>query len=557
MSRGDTASAPPGNARLEYVLVGVFALGYCLTRIPPGILVPFDTAWTEAGDWAATYNGWLLYVRGPWTLPPGATPALLHPHGSSVFYTNSVFWLCLVGKLLAPLFKEPFQLYGLYLASSYLGLGVVALWLFRALGLGVAPRVLGAAVATMDPVVNARFGHLALTAQWVLLAQVALGLVLAWRTPRAARLAWASALLAAFAVGLEGYLAAMAIPLSVAVLALARLRHRLPWRHLAGALATLGLGTLFMLWATGAITGGAVNRAAGGFGHYCADLTTFFNTNGMSRFIPPTGTSSMQGEGFGYLGLGVLLLLGPAAWHAVRARGAVARAALAAWPLLLVCLLEAWYAVSARVNFGGRLLFEWWGPFRLLGPLPDLFRTSGRFIWPLHQVLVVAAVLGAAAAAKRPRVAVGLLLAGALIQGVEVRGRPHIFVPRGQPRSTAPFRGLGAEHRHLVLLPMHVLYVCDYNEELVTRLTRIAASERLTFNSGGVGRVPEGVTAEACKARVTRVDPDTVYVVAPDSLDDFKDQGQCGVVDDVWVCVSSARETALRERLEAAEQHRP
>ncbi len=534
-------------ARVEYALVAAYGVFWFSTRADPKVLNPGYTAWMLNGDWAATYHGWLFHIGGPWTVPPGLTPQLLHPWGTSVFYTNSVYWLCLVGKVIAPLVDSEFQLYGLYLASSFVGLSVVSLWLFRRYQLDFVSRVVGAAVVVMNPVVMARFGHIALTAHWIVLLQVALALDTA-RNPEAGRRNARAALAAAVAsVGLEGYLAAISIPLAAAGLVVAHLRGRLPWRELGAYAAVLVTGTAVMLWLVGAFTGGPVGRTAEGFGEFSADLTTLFNSIGLSRWIPGIPVMPRQGEGFGYLGVGVLVLLAIALIGAAVRWRQTGRSVLAVWPLGAVCLAEALYALSARISFAGRPIVELWGAFELLGPLPSMFRTSGRFIWPLHWLLVVTAIIAASRVLGR-RTAIPVLLAAAVAQGLEIPPRPQVFAPRHVGRMSAVWDGIGREYRHLELVPIQIQWICPYNEELVARLSQLAFREGLSFNSGLVGRAPEGI-GQRCHARhAGPIDEQTVYVVNPAYLPDFAG-GRCGVLDDVWVCVSVARDTALSRRL--------
>ncbi len=147
------------------------AIVWFATRTQWRILDPFHTEWMLNGDWAATYHGWLFHLRGPVTLPPGLTPNLLAPWGTSVFYTNSVFWLCELGRIVGLFVSRDFQLYGLFMASSYAGLGVTGWWLLRRLDAPLVLRLAGGVLLMAEPMLPARVGHIALTGPWRVMLQ--------------------------------------------------------------------------------------------------------------------------------------------------------------------------------------------------------------------------------------------------------------------------------------------------------------------------------------------------------------------------------------------------
>ena len=107
--------------------------------------------------------------------------------------------------------------------------------------------------------------------------------------------------------------------------------------------------------------------------------------------VPAIPVGGGQYEGFGYLGLGVLgcaavaLALRP--WREARPTGA--------GPLVWVCVLMAVFAFSHRVQFAGWTVISYQTLFRRVAePLAYVYRSSGRFIWPLHYLCIAGAVAG-------------------------------------------------------------------------------------------------------------------------------------------------------------------
>lgn len=546
------APTPPLPSRrqtiIEVLVLVVAAVVWFGVNTQWRLLNPFHTEWMLNGDWAATYHGWLFHIHGPLALPPGLTPDLLAPWGTSVFYTNSVFWLCELGRVIGLFVKSDFQLYGPFIALSYAGLALVGWWLLRRLEVPLVLRLAGALILMAEPMLIARFGHVALTAQWLVMLQVVLGVLLVTDAKDPGRLALLSAGAAAFAVGVEGYLAAMTIPLAAANLVIARWRRQVEWKTVLQASGLLVLGPAVMLWLVGAIMTDPVNRTADGFGDFSADLGTLFNSHNLSRWIPGFTVQSRQGEGFGYLGLGTLMLVVTSLGVAATRLKATARVLWLLVPLLVMVVGEAFYAASARVTFSGKVLFELWGFFKLLEPLPSMFRTSGRFVWAIHYLVGVGAVASVAVAAKKRALWGAPLMVACVVQLAELPARPHVFeVPQLPPPLGPEWTGLEGKYRHLRVVPIQVQWVCGYNEALIARLSQVAVREGLSINSGLVGRVPAAVPS-LCNARFTGpVEKDTIYVVDPNYVAEFHG-AKCGALEGIPVCV--AAETALAAKLQ-------
>jgi hypothetical protein len=552
-SMSEVGIAPGGKASIrerwpEVAILLVGALLWCVTRTQPKLLDPFHTEWLLKGDWSATWHGWLFFVKGPWHVPPGVVPELLAPYGTSVFYTNSVFWLAVPGKLFALVTDREFQFYGWFLVSSFAGLALFPWWFLGRLGAGPVLRVAGGLLVMADPMIPARFGHMPMTAQWLIVAQVAVALLLVLAPADPRRLMAISLSAALFAFWTDGYIAAMGIPLFAANVVLAVRQAKWPWREAAVSFVVLAVGAALALWLVGAFLPDKVNRTAEGFGDFSADLGTLVNPHVFSRWIPGFSMGPRQGEGFSYLGLGALLLTVVTVPLVAQRWRSLPRVLLALLPFLVIVLGEAIYAASARVTFAGRTLFEAWKLFELLGPLPSMFRTSGRFVWPLHYLVILGAL---AVVARRPAKAWAFMVCGcAAIQLAEIPARPNEFDPPPPLPTLSPaWTGLRGAYRHLELLPVQVQWVCGYNEGLVTVLSRVAAREGLTINSGLVGRVPAAIP-ERCNARHTGpVAPDTIYVVDPPSYASDLHGAKCGVLDGIPVCVADG--TKLADQLSA------
>lgn len=507
--------------RLEVLLLASAGLAWCVSRCAWHVLDPRETAWMHNGDWEVYYQAWLLHTRGPWTLQLGSIPGLLHPYGLSVFYAGANFWLCLVGKLVAPFVTGEFQLYGLFYLVSFVGQALAYRWTLKQAGVTGPARFFGAMLGLVDPVLMARMGHIALMAHAITVVQIGLALR-AWRRPEdASRTARWTVGVAVFSVGIEAYLAGQAIPLALAVLAITRLSAKRAWKALAGDVVLLAAGVFFMLWQVGAIPAGDVDRSADGFGQFSSDLLALFNSQGYSKLLPALPHGPRQGEGFAYLGLGGLALLpfavvSLAVW--VHKNGA--RRLVPLTPLVVVAILTAAYAWSSHVTVRGQevLNLEW--AFAPFGAITSAFRTCGRFIWPLHYVVSLGAIVLVTRLLRVAWPATIVLAVAAGVQGYELNANNPAFFHPPPPPIGPDWAGLGKKYKHIQIVPVQVQWVCDYDPAVVSFLTRVAAQEGMTINSGNVGRVPRAVKA-ACGATFTGpMVPETIYVAAPTHLGD-------------------------------------
>lgn len=527
--------------RLEVVLLVAAGMAWAASRTGWQILDIRQTSWLNDGDWQVYQQAFLMHVHGPWTLQPGAIPGLLHPDGLSVFYTAAIFWLCLAGKLLTLVVPGEFQLYGWWIFGCYVGQALSARFLLKQTSVTGAARVGGALLALVDPVLMARNGHLALMFHAVIILQLALAIRAVRRPDDAERTARWSLVLPLFGVGLEAYLPAQLIPLCVATLFITHLTGARPWKRLPVDVAALAVGLVVMLWLVGAIPAGEVDRTAEGFGQFSSDLLALVNSQNLSRLVPSLPANPRQGEGYAYLGLGVLALLPIAVFALLRERKTSLPFLRRLSPLLVAVLLLAGYAWSSHVTVLGRevLTLEWlFAPFSFL---TSAFRTCGRFIWSFHYLVSFGViVLVARLVQTRSVVAALLFSAASAAQGAELIADRTAYVRPPDPPVDPQWMELGKTYKHLALVPSQLQWICGYDVEAVWHLTRAAALSRMTINSGNVGRVPKRARDACGKAFEGPLDPTTLYVVSPRNVSDAGLRGaQCSSLGRYFLCRGS------------------
>ncbi|OJT22179.1 hypothetical protein BO221_24380 [Archangium sp. Cb G35] len=530
-------------------------------------LDPSDLDWVGDGDLAQHVLGWMHFRNAPWGLPLGRTPDLMTPLTMTVGFADSNPWVSVLLKPFSRWLPQDFQFIGPWFAlcfalQGWMGARLTGLFTPRPLD-----QLLGAALFAMAPVLLYRTGHDTLCAQWMILALLYLNL----RPREDARRTWNALGWAAgvnvLASGVHPYLEVMVFALTLALLLSGVREHHLSRRSAAvvlGGLAVTVIG-LFLLFG---YVGQDVTASAAGFGAFSADTLTLFNAMGWTRWgVPSLNQGPGQYEGFGYLGTGVLALAGvtlawrPSAWWP-RVKAALRTHA----PLMGAVLLMTLLAFSTVVTVSGWTVISIRGLTQPLQPLLAPFRSSGRFIWPLHY-LVTTGVVALALWRWRasPRVATGLLLATVVLQAVETpaawsRDR---FEGVAWPRLRAPeWEQVDPFYRHIVLYPPDIrisVMPCVLNTfpaSAYVSFGDLAYRKHLTTNSGYSARLNEQKVDEVCQAlradvNAGRLSPDTLYVVDRREDETFRRLGEqvtCGTLDDFRVCVT-AREGTFREAL--------
>ncbi|MGE5358635.1 MAG: hypothetical protein ACM3NQ_06410, partial [Bacteroidales bacterium] len=181
----------------------------------------------------------------------------------------------------------------------------------------------------------------------------------------------------------------------------------------------------------------------------------------------------------------------------------------------------------------------------------------GRFIWPLHYLLLLFGVWGATrvAGAGRRAAATTVLAIVVIVQAADFWVDASWSADKQFRRAPAStFALTKGNYDHLALYPMQVLGVCGdpYQEAHAYRYMLLAYQVGLTYNSGIYARVPAAKIAAEC-TRLQQVveagalDARTIYVVSPTSVPLFTKAGAaCGRFDGDWVCVSRDSDETFR-----------
>ncbi len=343
------------------------------------ILSPTYISWLFEGDSTTHWLGWQYFRYSPllqW--PIGANPGYGMAIGSSVVFTDSVSLMALLFKPFNEFLPDNFQYSGFWILLCF---ALQSYFAWKLLSLFTQNKWLpfiGCVFFIIAPVALWRLQyHYALFAHWLLLAALYLYFSQKFLTVR-----WV-ALLAA-AVLIEPYLVAMVIAICFADLIQRRSLNQAGNTKSLQYLLVISLSTIFTMWAAGYFMLGD-SVGASGFGYLRTNILSIIDPDNMwSRVLHDQKGGGGDYEGFGYLGLGMILLGMVAFYEFIKHFKLNFIPKLL--PILFVSFVLFMFAISNHVGLGKYELFTYQVP-SILEKFTTSFRTSGRFFWPVYYLI--------------------------------------------------------------------------------------------------------------------------------------------------------------------------
>jgi hypothetical protein len=385
-------------------------------------LNPVNTGWILGRlDPMQHYLGWLFYRNGEWSFPLGLNPLFGQDLSSSIVYSDSIPLLAIPLKILGPFLPERFHYFGIWIFASFL----LQAWLaWKILGMyskSAALRLLGCGLFIFFPPMLWRIntpagGHSALVGHFLILW--ALYLIL--RPSQNKRtLLWV--LLLAISVLTHFYIFSIVALLWLADLANHFLvKHEISSKEVLQEILLALLCVLFLTWQAGYFAISASLNNDRGYGLYGMNVLGLVDSQGWSYILESRTNPSSWGEGFAYLGLGVMIA-GLAAFITLFNKSTNNGNFLVSFfknqrylGALIIFLMI--FAISNRVGIGD---------FSFTYPLPawalriaDVLRSSARMFWPVQYLLIIGIFI-AIVRAYSQKIALAILLICFLIQAAD------------------------------------------------------------------------------------------------------------------------------------------
>lgn len=466
--------------------------------------------YNAGGDILMHQLGWEWFRQSAWQFPLGFIPAYGYPAGTSVAFLDSIPLMALLFRPFSAWLQTPFQYFGIWELASLIGQILTGMLIVQEFTRAWSLKILGASLLVLSPPMIFRtFYHSSLSAHWLLLAAIWF-ILLAYR----GRLwRWGWVILFGLAVLIHPYFVPMLAPLWVMSMFFYYRTRTQKWQVMFDLTAVTAV--IFLTgYSIGLFNLQYDSLSASGFGLFSWNLNGFVNPfHFSSTYIQPMATgNSGQYEGFSYLGLGVIMLL-PATVYVFVQKENVRRR----WVFFLVfglaSLAYTLFALSNKAFLGSHPLWDVVLPAWLM-EFFNLFRTSGRFIWPVFYFLVLFVLI---TTIRHLRYPIPVLLLVILLQWsdlqplYEARKIPG-FTTYDSPLQAGFWQAAAQTNQHLVMLPVTKLALTE------EAFAIYAAHHQLTLNRGYFARGDD----QALQAYGTQIwqdlqrrqaQPDTLYIL--------------------------------------------
>lgn len=356
------------------------------------VISPTNTDWifTMPDDSGQHYLGWVFFRKTPWTFPICLTDGLTSDGMVSCMYSDSIPIMAVFFKLLSPVLPETFQYLGIWGVICFAlngGFGSVLLYRITS---DITFAVTGSMFySAFIPSIARITHHNSLGAIWLII----IPLILCTERKNSRNwLPWA--VTCAVAVMIHVYFVPMIYMVMLGHIIML-VFHEKKVKNAVITFSASTVAVILTMWITGAFYGRG-SYVDGGYGLFSANLNTFVNSMGYSRFLPVLDSMDGQGEGFGYLGLGMIICVVICMISAVIYRGKISAYVrshrVEAVSLCIVFAVSFLWAVTSRITFNNHIIIDIPLPGFVISCL-SVFRASGRFIW-LPCLIVITASLG-------------------------------------------------------------------------------------------------------------------------------------------------------------------
>ncbi|MBU3584108.1 hypothetical protein ICN41_08935 [Polynucleobacter sp. 15G-AUS-farblos] len=175
------------------------------------------------------------------------------------------------------------------------------------------------------------------------------------------------------------------------------------------------LSIFLVAWLTGYLLPSSGDLKAEGYGVYKLHLASLFDSNGWSYLLNDLPNGFDAGEGFAFLGLGVLVLLPATIFIFFRHANQISNIAKRFPFLLLTLVILCLFALSNSISLSN-WTFQYDLPNQVIS-LASILRSSGRMFWPVFYIIYF--VILFLVIRYLPRFAIPLICTALLIQIID------------------------------------------------------------------------------------------------------------------------------------------
>lgn len=345
-------------------------------------------------DLTQHYIGWRFFRNSNWHFPIGLMDNITYPNKISVIYMDAIPLFAIIFKLLSPILPKTFQYFGLWGIVCFMLQGGIGSLIVKKFSKDSLVCGLASLFFIISPImIDRTFWHSALAGHWIILLALYVWLNRNYFNTLVKKIAiWSILMMIASSVHL--YFIPMIVIIMVGYLIQEYLENKDVIEVLGIFFIPIFLG-IFILFILGAFVGN-VNIQSTSLGYFSTNLNSIVNPQDWSKYLKNLDlASSLQYEGFGYLGLGVIILFFISIYISINNRIEKAKTLYNKGYIIsaTVIVISAYLlAVSYIVTWGKNTLFTISYPNFIINLL-SIFRSTGRFIWIVCYLIIIFTII--------------------------------------------------------------------------------------------------------------------------------------------------------------------
>lgn len=377
--------------KYKYMIIpGILGIFVFIFLFGVNVLDPTNVEWlaNDPGDLSQHYIGWEFYRRSPWTIDFGMNYLINYPFKISVIFTDSIPLFAFIFKIFSNILPEYFNYFGMYGLLCYILQGVsVGLILKKFIKEDYLICILSI-IFLFSPIMRMRmFYHTSLSSHYLIFFALALAIYKDKLSTKKYIILWG--ILGFFTSLIHIYFLLMEGIILIGTTLYEFLTKKNIKKMLIPYITFIGGGTLStFLFGGFDMIGEALNEYS--FGCWNANLMSLFvSTQYHSKLYNLNLTQGIQYEGYGYIGIGGILLLIIALILFIinrkkfKNRIIISGAFTALFAYFFAIIGEVWIL---NIKLGEINLIE------PLNKMLGMFMSNGRLIWITNYIVILLSI---------------------------------------------------------------------------------------------------------------------------------------------------------------------
>ena len=372
----------------SFIILGFLIISFGIVAYILGInnLSFSNTNWLAAHDVSTDIVSWKFYRDDFWRFPLGSNPNYGMDIGSGIAFSGSIPLMAIIFKIFNSILPENFHYFSLWIFICFFLSGYISYLIILSKTKDIPFSLIGSLFFILSPILINRLGfHLSLCAHWLIL----IGFYFEIKNINKKEIYWA--ILISVSSLVHFYFTVMLL-----IIFFSFLISNLEIRNIKKSFIVI-IPLIIIMYLVGYFDVPFSDALALGYGNYSLDLASFFINksnivNGnvdWSFFLK--NQNQIGAEGFGYLGLGGILLFTYLIFIFVtRFKYIIKKKKFIS--ILILVIIFSLIAVSNKIYFLNNLFYEIEIPKILYGLL-SVVRASGRMIWPVYYIILIISIL--------------------------------------------------------------------------------------------------------------------------------------------------------------------